>query len=63
MGNFFWSEPQSDTAFPIAKPGYPLIFAAAFITFVFALLDFEYLSIAGIIVTIFIAVFSGIRTG
>ena len=57
MGKFFWSEPQSDTAFPIAKPGYPLIFAAAFITFVFALLNFEYLSIAGIIVTIFICCF------
>ena len=38
MTQFNWSEPPSQTAFPVAKAGYPFIFASAFATAVFALL-------------------------
>ena len=38
MNKFSWPDPNSQSAFPIARPGYSFIGAAAFTTFVFALL-------------------------
>ncbi len=38
MDKFSWTDPPSPTAFPIARPGYPFIFAGAFVTAVLALL-------------------------
>jgi phosphatidylserine decarboxylase len=38
MTQLNWSDPPSQTAFPVAKAGYPFIFASAFATAVFALL-------------------------
>ena len=57
MNKFSWSEPPNQTAFPVAKPGYPFIFASAFVTAVFALLGITVLALTGIIVTIFITCF------
>jgi phosphatidylserine decarboxylase len=57
MQDFSWSDPPSQTAFPIAKPGYPLIFAAAFVTTIFALLDMTFLSLLGLVATLFICCF------
>lgn len=57
MNKFSWSEPPNQTAFPVAKPGYPFIFASAFVTAVFALLGLTVLALTGIIATIFITYF------
>lgn len=52
-----WSDPPSQTAFPVAKAGYPFIYASAFATAVFALLGVTPLAIAGLIITGFICFF------
>jgi len=52
-----WSDPPSQTAFPVAKAGYPFIFASAFTTAVFALLGLAFLSVLGLLVTGFICFF------
>jgi phosphatidylserine decarboxylase len=57
MNKFTWSDMPSQTAFPVAKAGYPLIFAAAFITAVFALLALVLPALCGLIVTFFICYF------
>lgn len=57
MEKFFWPDTPSQTAFPVARAGYPFIFAAAFTTAVFALLEFTVLSLTGLIVTFFICYF------
>ncbi|OQY55053.1 MAG: phosphatidylserine decarboxylase [Desulfobacteraceae bacterium 4572_88] len=57
MQDFSWSDSPSQTAFPIAKPGYPLIFAAAFVTTIFALLELTFLSLLGLAATLFICCF------
>jgi phosphatidylserine decarboxylase len=57
MDKFAWSDPPSQTAFPVAKAGYPMIFAAAFVTVIFALLDFTFLSLLSLAMTIFICCF------
>jgi len=54
---FFRADPQSQTAFPIAKAGWPIIFASAFVTFVLALTGLAVLSLLGIVVTLFICNF------
>jgi len=41
----------------LARPGYPLIFASAFVTGVFALLDFAVLTFAGLGISLFICWF------
>lgn len=48
MSRFSWTDPPSQTAFPIARPGYAYIGAAAFATAVFALLGWEILSLIGL---------------
>ena len=52
-----WADPPSQTAFPIARAGYPFIFASAFVTAVFALLEIGFLSVLGLLVTGFICWF------
>ena len=54
---FSLPDPQSETAFPVAKPGYPVIFASAFATGVFALLGLTVLALIGLAATFFICYF------
>ena len=53
MEQFKWADPQSRTAFPIARAGYPFIFAFAFITAVLALTGLTVLTIVFLIMTAF----------
>jgi phosphatidylserine decarboxylase len=57
MTQFNWSDPPSQTAFPVAKAGYPFIFASAFATAVFALLGMAFLALLGLLITGFICFF------
>lgn len=57
MTQLNWSDPPSQTAFPVAKAGYPFIFASAFATAIFALLEIGALAILGLLVTGFICYF------
>ena len=57
MDNFSRPDPSGQTAFSVAKAGYPFILASAFITAVFALLGLTVLSLTGLAVTIFICYF------
>jgi phosphatidylserine decarboxylase len=57
MTQLNWSEPPSQTAFPVAKAGYPFIFASAFATAVFALLGVVSVAVLGLLVTGFICFF------
>jgi len=52
-----WADPPSQTAFPVASAGYPFIFAAAFVTAVFALLGIGFLTALGLLITGFICWF------
>jgi phosphatidylserine decarboxylase len=51
MHKFSWGDPPNQTAFPIAKAGYPFIFGAAFATLVLALLGLTFLAILGLVLT------------
>ncbi len=51
MEEFARPEPPSQTAFPIARAGYPYIFALAFATAIFALLELEILALLGLAAT------------
>ena len=57
MSDFAWPDRTSQTAFPVAKPGYPFIFASAFTTAVLALLDLTLSALLGLWVTFFIVYF------
>ncbi len=57
MDQYTWADPPSRTAFPVAAPGYPFIYASAFATAVFALLGWPVPAVAGILVTVAIALF------
>jgi len=57
MEKFFWSDPVSRTAFPIAKPGYGIIGASAFATAVLAMIGMTALALLGLMVTFFICWF------
>ena len=57
MTQLSWSDSPSQTAFPMARAGYPFIFASAFSTAVFALLGVVFLAILGLLVTGFICWF------
>lgn len=52
-----WSDPPSQSAFPMARAGYPFIFASVFTTAVFALLDIGFLAVLGLFITGFICWF------
>ena len=45
MQRFTWPDPPQQTAFPIARPGWPFIAAAAFATAVFALLGMKIMAV------------------
>jgi phosphatidylserine decarboxylase len=51
MRQFTWADPPGYTAYPIARPGYPFIGAAAFATAVFALLGLTAASLVGLLAT------------
>jgi phosphatidylserine decarboxylase len=51
MEKYSSSEPTVQTAFPVAKAGYPLIMAAAFVTLIFALLGITSLALLGVVIT------------
>jgi phosphatidylserine decarboxylase len=51
MADFAWADKPGATAFPIAAPGYPFIFAAAFTTGVFALLGLKTPAILALLTT------------
>ena len=57
MTQLKWSDPPSQTAFPVAKAGYSFIFASAFTTAVFALLGVGWLAVLGLFTTGFICCF------
>lgn len=57
MDKFSWSDPPSQVAFPVARAGYPLIFASAFTTGVFALLGLIVPALIALAVTFFICYF------
>jgi len=57
MNKYTRSEIPSLTAFPVEKAGYAFIFAGAFATAVFALLDLTVLAFIGLIFTFFTAFF------
>ncbi len=57
MSKYTWADPPGDSAFPIAKPGYPFIYASAFATTVMALLDYEALALVFFAATVFICFF------
>jgi phosphatidylserine decarboxylase len=57
MNKFMWSDEPAQTAFPVAKAGYPFIFAAVFATLVFALLGMTMSSLLGLFVTFSICLF------
>jgi len=57
MEKYSWSDPTGQTAFPVAKAGYPFIFSTAFVTLIFALLGMVYLTLTGLLVTFFVCGF------
>jgi phosphatidylserine decarboxylase len=57
MDDFVWSDPPGRWAFPIAAAGYPLVFGAAFVTLVLALLGLTPFALAALAATIGIAGF------
>lgn len=57
MEQYEWADPPSRTAFPIAGPGYPFIFALAFITAVLALIGLTVLTVVSLVMTVFTVCF------
>ena len=51
MEKYSWPETGGQTAFPVARAGYPLIFSAAFVTLIFALLGMTILTLLGLVIT------------
>lgn len=54
---YSWSETPSQNAFPVARPGYPLIAAAAFVTMVFALLELTFPALVAMVATFALCLF------
>lgn len=57
MKDFSWPEPPSQTAYPVARAGFPFIFTAAFATAIFAILGLTGLALAGLAISLFICFF------
>ena len=57
MDEFSWADRPVLTAFPIARAGYPFIFASAFVTAVLALLQLTLLTLIALSATFFICFF------
>jgi phosphatidylserine decarboxylase len=54
---YIWADPPAETAFPIARPGWPFIFTATFVTFVLALAGFGIAALISMAATLFICCF------
>lgn len=57
MSDYTWTEPQKQTAVPIAPAGYPLIIGFSFITLVFALLEIKSIALIALTATAFLCYF------
>jgi len=57
MNRFAWPDPPSQTAFPIARPGYPFIGAAVFVTMVFAIVGMKILALIALLACAAICLF------
>jgi len=57
MNQFRWADPPSQTAFPIARAGWPFIIGAAFVTAVFSLLGLVIPALIGLVGTLCICLF------
>lgn len=57
MAEYSWPGPPGQSAFPVAKAGYPFIIAGAFTTVILALLGLTLLALIGIFATFFIVFF------
>jgi phosphatidylserine decarboxylase len=57
MDKFSWTDSPRSVAFPVARPGVPIIFAAAFVTAVLALLGLTAITLVSLGVTLFICYF------
>ena len=51
MKEYYGPDPSGQTAFPVAKAGYPLIFAAAFVTLILGLLEMTVLTLISLVIT------------
>jgi phosphatidylserine decarboxylase len=51
MDKYSGSDPTGQTAFPVARAGYPFIISAAFVTLIFAILGMLYLTLIGLVIT------------
>jgi phosphatidylserine decarboxylase len=57
MNPFEWSDQPAQTAFPVAKAGYPFIFAAGFAAAIFALLGLKFFALLLLAATFCICLF------
>lgn len=57
MKDFSWPDPPSQTAYPVAKAGFPFIFTGAFVTAIFAILGLTGLALTGLAISLFICFF------
>ena len=57
MGNFSWTDSPKPVAFPVARPGYPMILAGAFVTAILALLGLTTITLVSLGATLFICYF------
>lgn len=57
MDEFYRDDSPRPVAFPVARPGYPIILAAAFVTVVLALLGLKGITLTSLGVTLFICYF------
>ncbi len=57
MSDFSWSDPPNHTAFPVARAGYPFIFASVITTAVFALLEMSVPALIALAITFCICCF------
>jgi len=57
MDQFSWTDSPKPVAFPVARPGYPMILAGAFVTAILALLGLTTITLVSLGVTLFICYF------
>lgn len=57
MSNYSLNEEKKNSAFPIAKEGFPFIFICAFATTILAIINFQFLAFIGLCVTFFVCFF------
>ncbi|NOY69787.1 MAG: phosphatidylserine decarboxylase family protein [Deltaproteobacteria bacterium] len=57
MDKYIWADPAQGSAFPVARPGYPIIAASAFVTLILALIGLKCLTLSALFVTGFICAF------